>query len=222
MALNSWKTFLTLLRQEWVPFLAGVGFEGDGERFQRTLGDVIHVIGLQKNKYGGSCCVNLGIHLSFLPLPGGSFPQPGVPVRAESCEFQWRLTPKGYTDYWWAYEQDVAAHLPLSMLQKENRGPLEQARHLAKTYETTGEPAFKRLSSVDQIAGLIKIEDLDRGWPIVPEYAFTTGRAALTMARIHKHLGNDDLSRRFAQAGLQHIGNAKGLVEELNRLSKGE
>ncbi|HSB65773.1 MAG TPA: DUF4304 domain-containing protein [Anaerolineales bacterium] len=205
-----------------MPFLSRVGFEGDGERFQRTIGDVIHVIGLQKNKYGGSCCVNLGIHLSFLPLSAGNFPQPGVPVRAESCEFQWRLKPAGYTDYWWAYEPGVAGHLPLSILQEENRDLAERARHLATTYETTGEPAFQHLISLNQIAALIKLEDLDNEWPIVPEYAFTPGRAALTMARIHKHLGDYELARQFALAGLQRIGKAKALLEELEKLSRME
>lgn len=222
MASNSWKYFLSLLRREWMPYLSHVGFKGDGERFQRTIGDVIHVIGLQKNKYGGSCCVNLGIHLSFLPLSAGNIPQPGVPVRVESCEFQWRLAPAGYSDYWWAYEPGVAAHLPLSILQEENRGPGERARHLASTYETVGEPAYQRLTRVDQIAALIKLEDLDNEWRIVPEYAFTPGRAALTMARIHKHLGHYELARRFAQAGLQRIGKAKALLEELEKLSKME
>jgi hypothetical protein len=53
-------------------------------------------------------------------------------------------------DYWWAYEQGVAAHLPLSMLQEENHGPRERARHLARTYEAIGEPAFPRLSTVHE------------------------------------------------------------------------
>jgi hypothetical protein len=220
MATKSWKTFLALLRQEWIPFLVSKGFEGKGERFQRTIDDVVHVIGLQKNKYGGSCCVNLGIHLSFLPLPGAVFLQPGYPVRVESCEFLWRLAPVGYTDYWWAYEQGAAAHLPYSLLQEENHGPVERAHHLTRTYELVGEPAFQRLATLEQIAALIKLDDLYKNERVVPEYAFTSARAALTMAHIHKHMGNTDLARRFAQAGLERIGKAKGLLEELEQLSK--
>jgi hypothetical protein len=222
MAPSSWNTFSLLLRQEWTPFLFRNNFKGKEFRFQRTIGEVIHVIGLQKNKYGGSCCVNLGIQLTFLPLAPGGSPQSDVPVRVESCEFQWRLAPLGYTDYWWAYEQGVAAHLPLSMLQEKNAGLLERALHLAHTYETVGEPAFQRLARVDQIADLIKLEDLDNESRVVPEYAFTPARAGLTMARIHKHLGNHELSRRFAHAGLERINKAKGLLEELEKLSWSE
>jgi hypothetical protein len=222
MASSSWNTFSLLLRQEWMPLLSRAGFKGKDFRFERRMGDVIHVIGLQKNKYGGSCCVNMGVHLAFLPLPGGDLPQSGILVRVESCEFQWRLAPMGYTDYWWAYEQGIAAHLPLSMLQEKNAGLLERARHLAITYESVGEPAFQRLANVEQIADLIKLEDLDNKARLVPEFAFTPARVGLSMARIHKHLGNHELARRFAQAGLERIGKAKGLLDELERLSGSE
>lgn len=128
----------------------------------------------------------------------------------------------GFTDYWWAYEPGVAAHLPLPMLQEANHGPLERAHHLARTYQTVGETAFQRLYTVDQVAAMIRLEDLDKLHQVVREYSFTPGRAGLTMARIHKHIGNLELSRRFAQAGLERIGKAKGLIEELEKLSRME
>jgi len=217
MTASSRDTFFLVLRDEWVSFLSRSGFKGDGERFQRDIGDVIHAIALQKNKYGGSCCVNLGVHLYFLPLTAGGLPQVGVPVRVESCEFQWRLTPPGFTDYWWAYEQGATAHLPVSMLQEENLGPRERARHLARTYEMNAEPAFQRLSTVNQIADLIRLKDLSNEWRIVPQYAFTPGRAGLTMARIHQHLGNHELARRFAEVGLERVGKAKAVRAELEK-----
>ena len=215
--MNSRDTFFTALRNEWKPFLTRIGFQGNGERFQRVAGEVIHAIALQDSKHGGSCCVNLGVHLSFLPLTAGGLPQAGVQVRAESCEFQWRLTPPGYTDYWWAYEQGIAAHLPLSMLQEANSGLLERAHHLARTYETIGEPAFQRLSTVDQVANLIKLEDLAKEWRIVPEYSFLPGRAGLSMARIHQHLGNKELARKFAESGLERVGKARTIRSELEK-----
>jgi hypothetical protein len=216
--MNSRDVFFKVLRNEWIPFLTRTGLQGDRERFQRVSGEIIHAIGLQENKYGGSCCVNLGVHLSFLPLTTGALPQTGAQVQAESCEFQWRLTPPGHTDYWWAYEQGVAAHLPLSMLQEENSGPMEQAHHLARTYEEFGEPAFQHLSTVHQIANLIKLEDLAKEWRIVPEYAFLPGRAGLTMARIHQYLDNHELARRFAEVGLERVGKARAVRVELEKL----
>ncbi len=220
MKSSSEDAFFAVLKEEWIPFLKRTGFKGHGQRFQRVYGDVIHVIGLQKNKYGGSCCVNLGIHLSFLPLPGiSNLPLEGIQVRVESCEFQWRLKPPGYTDYWWAYETGVAAHLPLAFLNEKSSGAVERANHLVKTYELYGEPDFQRLSTVEQIANLIRVEDLAKGYRLVPEYAFTPCRAGLTMARIHHHYGNDDLARRFAKAALELEGRASGLHAELEQLA---
>jgi hypothetical protein len=80
-----------------------------------------------------------------------------------------------------------------------------------------GEPAFQRLASLSQIANLIHLVDLDNPIRVVPEYAFTSGRAGLTMARIHKHLGDHDLARRFARAGLERIGKAKAIQVELEK-----
>jgi hypothetical protein len=215
MTATSRDIFFNLLRDEWGAFLRHAGFVGTEERFQRELGPVIHALAVQESKHGGSCCINLGVHLDFLPLTTGKPPQAGAHVRPESCEFQWRLTPPGFRDYWWAFEKGAAAHLPPPMLQEENAGPAERAQHLAGTFETQGEPAFQRLSTLQQIADLIKLQDLDNEWRIVPEYAFTPGRAGLSMARIHRQLGNHDLARRFAVAGLERVGKARAVHLEL-------
>jgi hypothetical protein len=104
------------------------------------------------------------------------------------------------------------------MLQEANSGPQERAHHLARTYETIGEPAFQRLATIDQIANLIKLEDLAKDWRIVPEYSFLPGRAGLSMARIHQHLGNKELARKFAESGLERVGKARTIRSELEKL----
>jgi hypothetical protein len=91
------NTFFEVLEREWGPLLARGGFGGGGTRFERRLGEVVQVIGVQEAKGGGSCCVNLAVHLVFLPLTTGRMIE-GEDVRAESCEFQWRLAPAGLTD----------------------------------------------------------------------------------------------------------------------------
>lgn len=219
---DSKETFFACLRDEWTPLLRRLGFKGSGQRFQRDLDQVVHVIGVQVNKYGGSCCVNLGLHLRFLPFTNNQFLAPGEKIRAESCEFQWRLTPPGYTDYWWAFEQGVKAHLPLGLLDKASTGPVEAAHHLIHTFETYGEPRFQTVATVAQVSEVIQVEDIERSWPISPLYSFTPGRAGLTMARIYEYLGNWERASEFARAGLSRVGQAKAvriaLEELLNRL----
>lgn len=209
--MNSKEIFFAVLRDEWAPLLRRLGFKGSGQRFQRDLGQVIHVIGVQVNKYGGSCCVNLGLHLRFLPLTNNQLPAWGEKIKAEACEFQWRLTPPGHTDYWWAFEQGVKAHLPLGMLDKANLGPVEEAHHLLHTFETYGESRFQTVATVAQVAEVIQVEDIERGWPVSPLYSFTPGRAGLTMARIYEYLGNREWARVFARVGLSHVGQAKAV-----------
>ncbi|NJN95832.1 MAG: DUF4304 domain-containing protein [Anaerolineales bacterium] len=220
--MDSKDTFFACLRDEWAPLLRRSGFKGSGQRFQRDLGQVIHVIGVQVNKYGGSCCVNLGLHLRFLPFTNNQLLAPGEKIRVESCEFQWRLTPPGSTDYWWAFEQGVKAHLPPGLLDKTNTGPVEEARHLINTFETYGEPRFQTVTTVAQVSELIQVEDIERSWPVSPLYSFTPVRAGLTMARIYEYLGNRERAGMFARAGLSRVGQAKAvrtaLEEFLNRI----
>jgi hypothetical protein len=150
----------------------------------------------------------MAVHPVTLPLTAGGVPAAGAVLRAESCEFRWRLAPEGFTDYWWAWEQGAAAHLPLSMLQEPNPGAVERALHLVRTWQESGQPAFVRLATVEQIAGLIRVDDLERV-PISAHYCYTPARAALTMARIHRHLGDAATARRFAQAGLERVGSGR-------------
>lgn len=215
--MNSKERFFAVLKNEFSPALRRYGFKGSGHRFQREIGEIIHVIGIQTNKYGGSCCVNLGLHLRFLPLTTGKILAQGEKIRAESCEFRWRLAPPGNTDYWWAFEEGIKSHLPLGIDGKEVSGSDEQARHLIKIYDAYGETRFQSVMTIEAVAQAIRIEDIERGWPVSPLYSFTAARAGLTMARIHKYLGDSQQARKFAQAGLSRIDRAKGLQLELEQ-----
>ncbi len=212
------EAFFATLHNEWYPLLRHSGFKGSGQRFQRENNEVIHAIGVQVNKYGGSCCVNLGIHLRFLPLSNNQMLASGQKIRVESCEFRWRLAPPGHTDYWWGFESGVKAHLPLSFLDQKQQGPVKQARHLIETYTAYGEPYLQSLMTVVDIAGTIRVEDIGRNELKSPIYAFAAGRAGLTMARIHKYLGNIEMARQFAETGLQHVGKARQVQEALEKL----
>lgn len=194
-----------------------MGFVGSGQNFHRIREEVIQVINIQVNKYGGSCCVNLGLHLTFLPIAGESPLMDPKKLRASSCEFRWRLAPPGATDYWWGYEEGVTAHLPFGMSGGKGQGPVEKARDLMKTYEAYGEPRFQSVMTIEAIARLFQPDDIEDDKPL-PLYGYTHSRGALTMARIHSYLGNKKLSRQFAEVGLENIGKAKALRIEFEKL----
>lgn len=209
--------FFNCLKSEFAPKLRAIGFSGSGQNFRRFRDEVIQVINIQVNKYGGSCCVNLGLHLTFLPIAGESPLTNPKKLRASSCEFRWRLAPPGATDYWWGYEESLAAHLPFGMEGGKGREPIEKARDLIKTYEAYGEPRFQSVMTVEDIAQLFQPDDIGSGKPL-PLYGYTHIRGALTMARIQRYLGNEKLTRQFAEVGLEKIGKAKVLRREFEKI----
>lgn len=68
MAADGKKEFFGLLKDRFARALWQAGFKGSGQTFRRVQGEVINAINIQVNKYGGSVAVNLGLHLTFLPV----------------------------------------------------------------------------------------------------------------------------------------------------------
>lgn len=62
------KRFYGHIKEKLAPLLRQEGFQGSGQHFRKVKGEVIHTVNLQNNKYGGSCCLNLGVHFTFLPV----------------------------------------------------------------------------------------------------------------------------------------------------------
>jgi len=215
--MNPKEGFFNCLKSEFAPKLRTLGFNGSGQNFRRIREEVIHILNIQVNKYGGSCCVNLGLHLTFLPVAGGTRLADPKQLRVTSCEFRWRLTPPGASDYWWGYEEGASAHLPFGMEGGIDQGPIKKARHLIGTYEAFGEPQFQSVMTVEAVSQLFQPEDIS-GSKELPLYSFTLARGALTMARIHSYLGDKELARQFARVGLENIGKAKALRIEFENL----
>ena len=189
------KVFYELLRDRFAPELRKLGFKGSGSNFRRIRADVISTINIQGNKYGGSSAVNFGLHLTFLPLYWNN-ELPEVPkIKEVDCEFRDRLAPKGESDYWWKYGGLLSS-------------PSSRVDHLVKTYMQVGEVAFSQFDTVEKVAGMISIDDVSSKRFIKVFGGVTDVRAALTMARVHLHLGKFDTARQFADVGLKNLGRA--------------
>lgn len=202
------ERFFTHLKTHFAPRLRDIGFTGSGQNFRRVVGEVIHAINLQGNKWGGSCAVNLGLHLTFLPTEG--LPKPANPrtVTEIDCAFRGRLAKRGESDCWWPYE------LP-------DNSPEEAADDLISRYFEHGESRFQRFRTADDVVSSLQPDRFRTGdWrgelPGTPPIA----RTALMAARIYAHLGRDALRRESAQFALANLGHASGLREELERLAR--
>ena len=197
--------FFDVLKSEFAPKLRELGFSGSGKHFRRVNGEVINAINIQGNNYGDSCAVNLGWHLTFLPVSWRNVLPDTRKIKEIDCELRTRLSPDMKSDYWWKYG---------GLLDS----PTESARHLIATYLNSGEPYFRQYDSIEKIASMISVDEIKRGVYLQVFGGITDVRAALMMARIHVHLGNVIKAREFAAVGLEHIGGATLLRPELESI----
>lgn len=203
------ERFIEILKDEFAPKLREVGFSGSSLNFRRVDNDVIHAINIQGNKWGGSCAVNLGIHLTFLPMAGRPDLKPDIKTMKEvDCAFRRRLSPDGKADHWWKYDGDGWLG-----------SPERSAQSLVDIFFKVGEPYFQKHSTVEAIIAGLDYEAIVAGRHEGILRGTTTLYAALLAARIHKHLGNVEAAQRFARLGLQKLGGAFTLKPELEELA---
>jgi hypothetical protein len=197
--------FFTILRERFFPRLRAAGFKGSGQHLLRIRGETINAIYIQGSRFAGECCVNLGIHFTFLPPTWAVEPQAVQKWREADCEFGWRLSPREKYGHWWSYGTTLAE-------------TVESVSDLLDTYETNGEPLMARFSQMEGIAAAlspISIRD-PRSAPV--PWKKPTPLHALALARIHKQLGNLNLCREYAHVGLATLGKftaRKPALEEL-------
>jgi hypothetical protein len=83
--------FRKLIKMHLAPALEEQGFIGSDHHFVKDNNNhVINTIVIQADKYGGSCIVELGVHLDFLPNLTGEF-IPSHKLTVYDCEFRKRL-----------------------------------------------------------------------------------------------------------------------------------
>jgi hypothetical protein len=106
--MDPYDRFHDLLKRDFAPLLRSEGFKGSGTTFRRITGEVIHVVNIQGSKYGGQCCVNLGLHYSFLPTAGGDGVADPKKLLESQCDFRDRVHASHESDHWWSYGTTVA------------------------------------------------------------------------------------------------------------------
>jgi hypothetical protein len=203
--MDDYDRFHQLLKRDLSPVLRAERFKGSGVTFRRINEDVIHVLNIQGSRYGGKCCVNLGLHYSFLPTPDGRPVTDPKKLHEYECEFRGRMHETQESDHWWTYGATEA---------ESEAG----VANLIDVYRRQGATFFKKFEPFPEVFDAITPAEIDAGDLSKLPAAMTLVRAALTMARLMKHLGRSDRCRQFAEVGLRHLGGAVGLGTELERL----
>jgi len=174
--LDSKRKFLDVLKREFAPRPRDQGFSGSGQNYRRSVGEVIHAINIQGSRYGDSCSLNAGLHLTYLPLYWSDTLPNIRRIREVDCEFRCRISLT-QSDHWWGYG-------------KVETESVRNARHLIKTFAIAGEPLFERFRSVDRIVKTWSVEALESDPSMPWPFSWTHIRIALALARIHKHRHN--------------------------------
>jgi hypothetical protein len=204
--MNPYDRFFELLKSDFHPLLRSEGFKGSGITFRRFGDETLHIVKIQAHPYGGKCCVELGSHVLFLPVlrGDGSVTDPKK-LKHFECTFHARLCEPGEPDRWFDYgitEADCAVGIAT----------------LIDVYGTHGRAFFQKFEPFPEACRVVTPADLDRGDTSRMPSLTTVVYAALTMARIAHHVKDAQRRQEFAEVGLRHLGNAKALRLELERL----
>lgn len=88
------------------------GFKGSGFNYIMDSDNFVFTIGLQANRYGGSFCVELGIHPKEI-TNNGFEDLDFNKLKYYNCEFRTRLAKEGKGDKWWNYTDSELKNLEI-------------------------------------------------------------------------------------------------------------
>ncbi|MEM1060617.1 MAG: DUF4304 domain-containing protein [Verrucomicrobiota bacterium] len=195
------REFLSAINEAVKGELARQGFtESRAGTYLRSIGERLDVIWIQKHSTDETCCVNLGIHYSFIWKIGSTDLPTDGKIDQPECELKIRLTgdPES-NDQWWPLNQGGVNAITTLL---KNR-----VLDLFTKYDLEGEIA--KLSVDDFIGGVP---------PILKP--MTKVRAVLLLARIHDYLGNQGQAIELAQFGLKVAGMAVGPKKAFKEILK--
>lgn len=89
-----------------------LGFKGSGFNYIMDSDNYVFTIGIQANRYGGSFCVELGVHPKKI-TSNGFEDLDFKKLKYYNCEFRTRLAREGKGDKWWNYTNSESKNLQL-------------------------------------------------------------------------------------------------------------
>ncbi|PWV94443.1 uncharacterized protein DUF4304 [Paenibacillus cellulosilyticus] len=118
------KQFRKLIKEHFAPRLHQLGFKGSDHHFVKTNDNhFIYTLVIQADKYGGSCVMEMGVHLDFLPISFNEI-KPPIDITTYDCEFRKRLNKKANwlkveRERWFSYGETEEEALDTIMEMRE-------------------------------------------------------------------------------------------------------
>lgn len=187
------KHFALLLERRLAPVLIADDFLGQDWTWSRLRQPVINCIQIQPRSDRIACSINLGVHLTLLPVAGGSHRIEWPKVSQPHCEIQSRLAWEGESEHWWRYEDGEDA-----------------VNDLVGCYQKHGKAFFGQFDNFPH--PFVDIEPSDIGGETVARLfpIMTKVRKLLLLARVHDYLGDSERTVQFSHIGKETAGPAAG------------
>jgi len=211
------KDFRKLIRVYFASKLHEAGFMGTDHHFVKTTDNhFIYTLVIQADKSGGSCVMEMGVHLEFLPNSIGEFKSSNE-ITTYDCEFRKRINKKEnlfkrfFTverEKWFQYgetEDDAIVTI----------------NEMKQLFLDQGMSYFSQFNDLRIITSISLAEIIARSKKIEDFGAPLDLRLVLLIARTHKFLGNNRDAKEYAQWGLNNIGKATGLIKDFEAIGRG-
>jgi hypothetical protein len=192
-----------------VPLFRAQGFTQQGiDNYRRIHKPFIYCVNLQERSDKKAICVNMGVHLNFLPVSGQLAVPPENEIFESSCSIRSRLALKDQSDCWWI--ADPAQY---------------QVESIKQLFQQEGISFFEKYSLFPGIFESVAIMDIESGNAMKVLPGKTRIGMAMFLACVYDYLGKKEQALQFAQYGLKNIGvghpqKGKGLIKPFKEIIK--
>nr|WP_232381216.1 DUF4304 domain-containing protein [Paenibacillus tianjinensis] len=191
---------------------------GSDHHFRKNSDEhFIYTLVIQGNRYGGSCIMELGVHLDFLPI-GLSGKADNHNLTVYDCEFRERIE----AGIPWNQRIFGPAQAQAGWFEygKSEADAIRTINRMYKVFKVRGLEYFDQFKGFPKPILSISLEELKAGRS---KQQMSMGapldlRLALVIARTHEFVGDLDSSLKFAEWGLNHLGQAAGLKPHFEEL----
>jgi hypothetical protein len=207
------EEFINILNDEFTPLIKSFDFRGSKNNFYKRNSPWIYTINIFKDKYGGNCALNVGIHLDFVENQIDQLPIPSKFTIAD-CMISKSIEMDNGNN-WYYYGKD------------RNEG-LETVELMASMFKKKAVPFLQKFENYPSPFDKITLSDLVYPTDKYTEYGIskqmlTGSQFQIFLSKIKYTIGQtelalDILEKARAEVLKRNNNSSSPLVEKINKL----